>query len=475
MRRIEPLFLTMKSISNNDLSLYQIIKSSDPPPLAIGISPQTLQSYVETITNVLLEQQNKITIFLKPPQSQSWSHIINNYQAKGNLEALYLYGDFSDFSSKSLADATVSSTDTIPIILGKNSRLKRECFLLFLASDFCGLVLAQWQKGQVKVNSSGKRLQQPYLETIVTFEPTLVKTFLSEIKIAIAKNNPDLKFIIPNFDRYTCSSQTRLLTNLLIAQMTKEDSLLIASSFSSAKNVEQDNHSLASTLGLQPDFLRSLVDEMRSPITHMKTTISLLESKQIKGEQRQRYFEMLEKQCDRQNSVINGLLDLLQLDISTEADNIYLNEFIPGIVSTYQPLANENNIQLGYTIPANLPPVIFPAPWLRQIMIQLLNNSLQFTPPQGRVFVQAALKNLNVELAIGDTGRGIETQELSRIFDSFYRTKTVSNDRTTGAGLGLTIVRQLVEKSGGKISVTSKLGKGSNFKILLPALPLELL
>ena len=475
MRRIEPLFLTMKSISNDDLSLYQLIKNSDPPPRAIGISPQTLQSYLETITNVIIEQQIKGTIFLKSPQSQSWSHIISNYQATANLSSIYLCGEYSDSSSKSLADASVSSTKTIPIILDKNSRLKRECFLLVLAEDFCSLVLAQWQKGQVKVNISGKRLQQPYLETIVSFEPSLIKIFVAEIQKAIAKNNPNVQFTIPNFESYTPSIQTKLLTNLLIAQITKEDSLLTSSSPSSARNVELENYSLASTLGLQPDFLRSLVDEMRSPITHMKTTISLLESKQIKGEQRQRYFQMLEKQCDRQNSVINGLLELLQLDISTEADNIYLNEFVPGIVSTYQPLAHENNIQLGYTIPANLPPVIFPAPWLRQILIQLLNNSLQFTPPQGRVFVQAALKNLNVELAIGDTGRGIETQELSRIFDSFYRTKTVSNDRTTGAGLGLTIVRQLVERSGGKISVTSKLGKGSNFKILLPALPLELL
>ena len=226
---------------------------------------------------------------------------------------------------------------------------------------------------------------------------------------------------------------------------------------------------------MQTDFLRNLVEEMRSPITHMKTTISLLESKQIKGEQRQRYFQMLEKQCDRQTSVINGLIELLQLDVSTEADNIYLNEFVPGIVSTYQPLALENNIQLGYTIPANLPPVIFPAPWLRQIVIQLLNNSLQFTPPQGKVFVQAGFKNPNVELTIEDTGRGIDTPELNKIFDSFYRTKTVSNSSTMGAGLGLTIVRQLVRQSGGEISVTSKLGKGSIFKILLPALPPELI
>jgi two-component system, OmpR family, phosphate regulon sensor histidine kinase PhoR len=464
----------MNSIPNSDLSLYQLIKNSDPPPLSLGISPQTLKSYVETITDVLIEQQIKATILLKSPQSQSWSYITKKYQEKGNLESIYLCGDFSDFSSKQLADATLASSKTIPIILGKNSRLKRECFFLVLASEFCALVLSQWQKGQIQVDTFGKRLQQPYLETVISFESALIKQFFAETTKAIAENNPNLNITTINLDLVLPNQQTKLLTSLLVKQITKEDSLIISSSQRPSKELNTETPSLAATLGLQPDFLHNLIEELRSPITYMKTTISLLESKQIKGEQRQRYFQMLEKQCDRQNSVISGLLELLQLDVTTEIDHIYLNEFVPGIVSTYQPLANENDVQLGYTIPADLPPVIFPPSWLRQVIIQLLNNSLQFTPPQGKVFVQAGLKDLNVELTIGDTGRGIDPQELSKIFDSFYRTKTVNNDQTTGAGLGLTIVRQLVEKSGGEIFVTSKLGKGSSFKILLPALPLEL-
>ena len=265
-----------------------------------------------------------------------------------------------------------------------------------------------------------------------------------------------------------------MLTDFLNSKIRQENQLNIALANRPSGNVNNQNFSLASNLGLQSDFLNNLVTEMQSPVTHMKTAISLLGSKQIKGEQRQLYLQMLEAQCDRQNSVINGLLELLQLDVSTEIENIYLSALVPGIVSTYQPLANENNIQLGYTIPDDLPPVIFPKIWLRQIIIQLLNNSLQFTPSQGRVFVQATTKNRQVELTIGDTGRGVATQDLPKIFDSFYRTKTVSNKQTAGAGLGLTIVRQLVEKSGGKIAVSSKLGKGSVFKILLPTLPPEL-
>ena len=462
---------------DRNLPLYQTIKNSDPPPLFVNLSPHTLQSCIETITDVSLTQQTKVAIVFKPLQSQNWSEIIINYQRQSNLDTLYLCGDSFDISSKVLAEATVASTKTVPVILDKNSRFKRETFWLVIADNFYGLVLAQWQKGQINVNASGKRVQQPYLETIISFEPSLIQQFVLEITSAIAANNPDinLKLNNVNLENSVSRSQIQLLTNLISKQLIKEDALTNASRQQVSQNITTEDTSLVSGLGLKTDFLRNLVEEMRSPITYMKTTIRLLCSKQIKGEQRQRYLQMLENQCDRQNAVISGLLDLLQLDISTEANTIYLNEFVPGIVSTYQPLANENNIQLGYTIPANLPPVIFPASWLRQIIIQLLNNSLQFTPPEGKVFVQAGLKNNNVELNIGDTGRGIEARELSKVFDSFYRTKTVSNDGVNRAGLGLTIVHQLIEKGGGEIFVTSKPGKGSVFRILIPALPQELL
>ena len=452
-------------------SLYQTIQDSDSSPLSVGISPKTLFSYVSSITQVVVEQQLKATVIIKPPQSTNWTPVIQQFQQQDSIDVVYLCGDFSERSSKSLANATISSAKTIPIILGKNSRLKRECFLLVLSNNFSSLVLGQWQKGKININASGKRVQQPYLETIVSFDCNLIEFFYQELTKTIADNNPDIAIKQLAFEPEKSIAQ-QLLSELSIKQLQKENDL--ANSESSLFPEIADHQATDSSLGLQVDFLENLVGEMRSSITYMKTTISLLESKQIKGEQRLRYLGMLEAQCDRQNAVISGLLELLQLGGSPQADTIMLGEFVPGIVSTYQPLANEKKIQLGYTIPANLPPIIFPAAWLRQIVVQLLNNSLQFTPPQGKVSVQATLKDDHVELTIGDTGRGINAQDLAKIFDGFYRAKTISNIPNAGAGLGLTIVRQLVEKGGGQISVRSKVDKGSTFRISLPIMPPEL-
>ena len=80
-------------------------------------------------------------------------------------------------------------------------------------------------------------------------------------------------------------------------------------------------------------------------------------------------------------------------------------------------------------------------------------------------------------MTVSDTGIGIESKELSKIFEGFYRTSAIANkgEKTSGAGLGLTIVQQLVQRSGGEITVTSKVGKGSVFKVFLPTVPAELI
>jgi two-component system, OmpR family, phosphate regulon sensor histidine kinase PhoR len=362
----------------------------------------------------------------------------------------------------------------IPIKLTKNAWLQRESFLIIAAPNFAALILAQWQKGQVRVESSGKRLQQPYLKMISSFQPEIINLMLAEIYHIVSHNSQPKAIALAEFTINTpYSKQSDLLAGLLLKQIQHTE--LIQTAFDSVSSrISQVPETKSTILGLQEDFLNNLVQELRSPITHMKTALSLLESKQIKGEQRQRYLQMVSDQCDRQNSLVSGLLGLLQLDSPTEIEYIRLDDFVPGIVSTYQPLARENNIQLGYTIPADLPPVSCPAAWLRQIIVNLLNNSLQFTPPQGRMFVQATLKDRYVELTVSDTGVGIETKELPKIFDGFYRTKPTNKDYT-GAGLGLTLVQQLVKRCGGSISVNSRVGRGTSFKILLPIVPTELI
>ncbi len=456
----------------SEISLYQLTQELEPPLTPIAIGAETLKSYVESIIDLAIEQQLEATIWVKLPQTKSWFNEIQRYQQQGNANRIYLCSTQKNHPAASFSQDN-TATAVVPIKLAKNSWLQRESFLIIAAPNFRVLILAQWQKGQVRMESSGKRLQQPYLQMISSFKPVVINNVLTEVYKIVANTPQSQSVSKSNFAVAAAhSEQSDLLASLLLKQIQRTE--LVQTAFDSLSRADRIPENSSTILGLQEDFLNKLVQELRSPITHMKTALSLLESKQIKGEQRQRYLQMVSDQCDRQNSLVSGLLGLLQLDSPTEIEYIRLDDFVPGIVSTYQPLAEENNIQLGYTIPADLPPVSCPAAWLRQIILNLLNNSLQFTPPAGKMFVQAALKDEYVELVVSDTGVGIETKELNKIFDGFYRTKGNNND-STGAGLGLTLVQQLVKRCGGSISVSSKVGKGTSFKILLPIVPAELI
>jgi signal transduction histidine kinase len=233
------------------------------------------------------------------------------------------------------------------------------------------------------------------------------------------------------------------------------------------------------SVNLEPDvgnfkdeIISHLMQELRTPLTNIKTALKLLESPVLKPLQRQRYLDLIGGECERQNSLINGAVELLALERdrgNTEFTVIKLSEIIPGVVSTYQPLAEEKGVRLGYTIPNDLPMTIFIEGWLRQIAIHLIHNGIKYTPSGGNVFVQASVQGDYIQLEFRDTGIGISTTEIPKIFDRFYRGRNLLEDTNHGAGLGLTIVQNILLRCGGSISVTSQIGEGSQFRVLLPS------
>ena len=461
------------NIAISESSLFQLTQDLDNPLPSISIGAETLRSHVNSIIDLLIEKQIDATVWVKLPKTKSWLDQIQKLQRDGNARNIYLCGGRKNTSIHSFLDSSKQKTPIVPFQFGRDSIFGRESFLIVLSPGFNSLLLAQWQKGRIQIESSGKRLQQPYLEIVSSFDTQVITRVLSKISNEISST----RYSIPQKDLAVTSNlivQNKLMEQLLLKQIGHTDKIQkTVESLSKTSNIPEKS---AAVLGLQEDFLGNLVQELRSPITHMKTALSLLESKQIKGEQRQRYLRMVSNECDRQNSVVGGLLELLQLNTPTEAEYLQIDDVVPGIVSTYQPLAEEKKIRLGYTIPVGIPFIACPRTWFQQILVNLLNNSLQFTPANGRVFVRASARNDNeyVEISIDDTGVGIPNSEIDKIFHGFYRTKPTSKGEVTGAGLGLTLVQQLILRCNGSISVNSKVGKGTSFKILMPAVPMEL-
>ncbi|MEL6762974.1 MAG: HAMP domain-containing sensor histidine kinase [Cyanobacteria bacterium J06607_6] len=180
---------------------------------------------------------------------------------------------------------------------------------------------------------------------------------------------------------------------------------------------------------------------------------------------------MISRECDRQVNLIKGVLELLQIErtLTTEPSApVMLFDILPGVVSTYQPLAQEKGIRLAYTVPNTLPAIDCPENWVRQIVIHLLSNSIRFTNPGGEVWVTAqANEDDTLLINIRDTGIGIPQNELPHVFNHFYRGRQNTTEEE-GAGLGLAIVQQLLLQCGGHISVESQPEVGTHFKVKLP-------
>jgi signal transduction histidine kinase len=449
---------------NAELSLYQLTQGIASPPPTLMVSSTTFKALIGAIVDFLIERNISATLWVKLPATGRWLAEIEQYCQQGQPEQIYLCSIPRETNLTSSQSSPTPSPPAVPIILEASTQLKKEFFLVVLSSQFCSLLLAQRQPGQA--SREGISPQLPRLNIVYSFDPIAIARVLAGIKQAITITDSTPEALIAD-TLISCSlpttPDTTLLTNLFLKQIQHSEAV------QSAKT-EAAIETLTKSLTFNKELLTNLTRELGLYLTNMKTALRLLDSTHSKKEQRQRYLQLLQQQCDRQSSLLTGLLELEQFDrpIDEPDSPLKLEDLIPGIVSIYQPIAEEKGIMLGYTVPAGLPPVSCPGNWLRQILLNLLNNSLKFTPASGRVYVQVNLNNDMVELTVSDTGVGIDSSDFPKIFNSFYRGRNATSPAIQGAGLGLTIVQHLLDRCGGSISFTSKPGKGSTFKVMLP-------
>lgn len=466
-----------------DISLYKLAQNIERRPSPLLVNPATLLSLAESMIELLVEQQISATLWLKLPPGKIWYSAIKRYHQQVKVSHT-TYVCHTQRASRN--QITPAGFPVVPVQLVPNSQLRRDYFLLILSPQFSSLILAhrsrmrRQKKAKPKENNPKKLLP---LVSICSFESQIIKGVLDGLKHAItltlaqSKSQTINTQLLETWDEQfiePTAPNPLLLEQLLSKQIQHQDAVRRSAIVERTTKLERQNQELLDTLCRKDESFSSICEELRTPLTHMKAALSLLNSPHLKPPQKQRYLQLLSTECDRQNSLINGLLDLVQLESSADTTDLVplrLSEIVPGVVSTYQPLAQEKGIMLGYTVSTDLPAVYCSPAWLRQIVINLLHNSIKFTPTGGQVWVRGSVVGDYVQLEFGDTGIGISPTEIPKIFDRFYRVRSASNDDPGGAGLGLTIVQQLLLRCGGSISVKSRIGEGSIFHVLLAIAP----
>jgi PAS domain S-box-containing protein len=251
------------------------------------------------------------------------------------------------------------------------------------------------------------------------------------------------------------------------------------------------NEELIKATRLKDEFLANMSHELRTPLNAILGMTEILEE-QIFGDLNDRQLQSLhtiENSSNHLLELINDILDVAkieagQIKLSCQPSNV--EALCQSSLVFIKQQAFSKKIQLESEIPANLPAINLDERRIRQVLINLLNNAVKFTPNGGKITLKASyikvLGNKNNEIAKGgaydtleisiiDTGIGIAPDQFKRLFQPFVQVESALNRNYDGSGLGLALVKRLVELHGGEVRLTSELGVGSCFTIAIPISP----
>ena len=236
------------------------------------------------------------------------------------------------------------------------------------------------------------------------------------------------------------------------------------------EEAEEANH-------LKDEFLATVSHELRTPLTAILGWSNMLLAGDLNDAARDRALEVIHRNAQAQNQLISDLLDVsriisgkLRLDLRT----VELSPILEAAVEATRPAAEAKGVHLTTSLDPYAGPVNGDADRLQQVVWNLLTNAIKFTPEGGRVEVKSEIAGTRVEITVRDTGIGIAPEFLPHIFDRFRQADPGTNRIHGGMGLGLSIVRQLVELHGGMIRAKSQgEGRGATFTVSLPFVKTE--
>jgi signal transduction histidine kinase len=230
---------------------------------------------------------------------------------------------------------------------------------------------------------------------------------------------------------------------------------------------------------LRAEFVSVASHELKTPLSVIKGYVSLLDDG-IYGEvpeQQQKVLRAIGDQGDRLARLVQQLLDVSRFEAGgarLHLQPIPLKSFLQELRESFEPLAVQNEIDFNLETDPSLPDTISADPdRLNEVVGNLLSNAFKFTPRQGKIVLRAGrgLRDHDsaVRIEVSDTGVGIPAEKINRVFEKFYQVENDVQPLSVGSGLGLAISKEIVEAHGGTITAESRVGRGTTFRVILPA------
>jgi signal transduction histidine kinase len=223
---------------------------------------------------------------------------------------------------------------------------------------------------------------------------------------------------------------------------------------------------------LKSNIVSSVSHELRAPLSAVRLMAENLELEKVPDPAQQRqYFRLIGQECRRLTSLVENVLDFSRMESGRKQyvfEPIDLVPLLHHIISVMQPVAAERGVTLEFTPPAHPPQPTWDAPAIQQCLVNLLDNAIKHSPSGSAVILEMEPSETHIRLWVRDRGPGIPPEDHARIFDLFYRRGSELRRETTGAGIGLSIVKHVAEAHGGRVVVESEPGCGSRFALELP-------
>ncbi len=228
---------------------------------------------------------------------------------------------------------------------------------------------------------------------------------------------------------------------------------------------------LQRTDALRTALLSSISHDLRTPLASIKAAASSLlqEDVQWNDEERRSFALAIEHEADRLNRLVANLLDMSRIEggaLKPEKEWYPIDELIHDVLGRVQPILQNRTVQTD--LPEDLPPVQLDYLQIDQVLTNLIENAVRYTPTDSPIEVSVNVEGDQMVISVADRGPGIPPSDLERVFDKFYRVLGRPAERTTGSGLGLAVCKGLVEAHGGHIWAENREGGGAIFRFTLP-------
>lgn len=291
--------------------------------------------------------------------------------------------------------------------------------------------------------------------------------FFQQICMEVRKNNEKME----NVELELVHEDKSVPIEVNIAPLKKENEfagmVLTVRDITERRRIEGE---LKKSERLKTEFMNIAAHELKSPVTPIKGYLDLIIQDKNADERIKKWAKVSLRNTERLLKLVNDILDVSRLDSDTmrfEIEKLDPSAILHEVAEDMKPAITNKNLKFIIDIPKDLPGIMGDKNRLSQVLKNLLGNSLKFTD-NGSIAIKAKKKEEHILISIKDTGIGVSSDELKKIFTKFYQAYTGDDRNNEGTGLGLFICKEIIGKHNGKIWAESQVGKRSKFIIQLP-------